>query len=220
MELWPRGIVHRYRDTRPGRTAATGRPTGSGDQVPRDELLLRTAPLLDAGPAVTATAVVEQLGVTRSTAQRALTRLRADRIADLVGTRPELSPDEAAEALGYPPALARRATARAATVLRARAAAPYLADVAAAAHRAGWTTEAAPDVQLPGDDRVVAALVLDDQAPVPALVWDERYGWRTAASRRHPINRDAVLSSESGGVRYLAGGITPPPAALIAALSA
>ncbi|MFI7329677.1 hypothetical protein ACIBQ3_34190 [Streptomyces rubiginosohelvolus] len=221
VEHWPRGIVHRYRDSRPGRTAATGRPTGSGDQVPRDELLPRTAPLLDADPAVTASAVVEQLGVSRNTAQGALTRLRADRIADLVGTRPELSPDEAAAALGYPPALARRATARAATVLRARAAAPYLDGVAAAAHRAGWTTEAVPDVQLPGDDRVVAALVLDgDQAPVPALVWDERYGWRTAASRRHPIARDAVPSSEGGGVRYLAGGVTPPPAALIAALSA
>ncbi|MFI2471537.1 DUF6292 family protein [Streptomyces globisporus] len=220
VEHWPRGIVHRYRDTRPGRTAATGRPTGSGDQVPRDELLPRTAPLLDADPAVTATAVVEQLGVTRSTAQGALTRLRADRIADLVQKRPELSPDEAAAALGYPPALARRATARAVTVLRARAAAPYLDDVAAAAHRAGWTTtETVPDVQFPGGDRVVAALVLDgDQAPVPALVWDERYGWRTAASRRHPITRDA--SSEGGGVRYLAGGVTPPPAALIAALSA
>ncbi|MFH9216088.1 DUF6292 family protein [Streptomyces globisporus] len=221
VEHWPRGIVHRYRDTRPGRTAATGRPTGSGDQVPRDELLPRTAPLLDADPAVTASAVVEQLGVSRNTAQGALTRLRADRIADLVGAQPELSPDDAAAALGYPPALARRATARAATVLRARAAAPYLDDVAAAVHRAGWTTEGAPDVQFPGDDRVVAALVLDGvQAPVPALVWDERYGWRTAASRRHPITRDAVPSSEGGGVRYLAGGVTPPPAALIAALDA
>ncbi|MFH8886770.1 DUF6292 family protein [Streptomyces californicus] len=220
VEHWPRGVVHRYRDSRPGRTAATGRPTGSGDQVPRDELLPRTAPLLDADPAVTATTVVEQLGVSRNTALGALTRLRADRIADLIGARPELSPDDAAAALGYPPALARRATARAATIQRARAAAPYLANVAAAAHHAGWTTETAPDVQFPGDDRVVAALVLDsDHAPVPALVWDERYGWRTAASRRHPINRDAVPSSESGGLRYLAGGITPPPAALIAALS-
>ncbi|MEU0311662.1 DUF6292 family protein [Streptomyces cyaneofuscatus] len=221
VEHWPRGIVHRYRDTRPGRTAATGRPTGSGDQVPRDLLLPRTAPLLDADPTITAAAVVAALGVTRNTAQNALTRLRADRIADLVGERPELSPDAAAVALGYPAALSRRATARALTVLRARAAAPYLDDVAAAAHRAGWTTETVPDVQLPGDDRVVAAIVLDgDQAPAPALVWDERYGWRTAASRRHPITRDTVPSPEGGGVRYLAGGITPPPAALIAALSA
>ncbi|MEV7659906.1 hypothetical protein AB0O39_37825 [Streptomyces anulatus] len=222
VEHWPRGIVHRYRDTRPGRTAATGRPTGSGDQVPRDELLPRTAPLLDADPAVTATTVVQQLGVTRSTAQGALTRLRADRIADLIGTRPELSPDDAAAALGYPPALARRATARAATVLRARHAAPYLADVAAAAHRAGWTTtKAAPAVQLAADDHAVAVLHLDAaHAPAPALVWDESAGWRTATSRRHPLARGAAVPPESDGVRYLATGTTPPPAALIAALSA
>ncbi|WP_306430822.1 DUF6292 family protein [Streptomyces sp. 2R] len=222
VEHWPRGIVQRYRDTRPGRTAATGRPTGSGDQVPRDELLPRTAPLLDADPAVTATAVVEQLGVTRSTAQHALTRLRADRIADLVGERPQLSPYEAAAALGYPAALVRRATVRAVTVLRARAAAPYLADVAAAVHRAGWTTTlAAPDVQLPTDDHAVAVLVLDaEHAPAPALVWDEGAGWRTATSRRHPLARGAAVPPQGDGVRYLATGTTPPPNALTAALTA
>ncbi|MFJ4609452.1 hypothetical protein [Streptomyces griseus] len=66
--------------------------------------------------------------------------------------------------------------------------------MAAALHRAGWTTtEHEPDVQFPGDDRVVAALVLDgDRAPAPAVVWDERYGWRTAVSRRHPITKGAV----------------------------
>lgn len=221
VEHWPRGIVHRYRDTRPGRTASTGRPTGSGDQVPRDELLPRTAPLLDTDPTITATAVVEQLGVTRSTAQGALTRLRADRIADLMRERPELSPDEAAAALGYPAALARRATVRAVTVLRARAAALYLADVAAAVHRAGWTTTlAAPAVQHPADDLVVAVLVLDaENAPAPALVWDERHGWRTATSRRHPLARGAALPPEGDGIRYLATGTKPPPATLAAALN-
>ncbi|XUZ29651.1 DUF6292 family protein [Streptomyces sp. RMIT01] len=105
--------------------------------------------------------------------------------------------------------------------MRARRAAPYLADVATALHRAGWTTEqAAPDVQLPGDDRVVAALVLDcDQAPAPALVWDERYGWRTATSRRHPITKGAARPSEGDGVRYLTGGITPPPGDVVTALT-
>ncbi|MEU5971871.1 hypothetical protein [Streptomyces globisporus] len=222
VEHWPRGIVHRYRDTRPGRSAATGRPTGSGDLVPRDQVLTRTAPLLDADPTITAADVVAALGTTRNTAQHALTRLRADRVADLVGERPELSPDDAAAALGYPPALARRATVRAVTVLRARRAAPYLADVAAAAHRAGWTTtEAVPTVQLPAEDHVVAVLVLDaEHAPAPALVWDEGAGWRTATSRRHPLARGAAVPPEGDGVRYLATGTTPPPAALIAALTA
>ncbi|MFE3676129.1 hypothetical protein [Streptomyces griseus] len=93
--------------------------------------------------------------------------------------------------------------------------------MAAALHRAGWTTtDAAPDVQFPGDDRVVAALVLDgDRAPAPAVVWDERYGWRTAASRRHPITKGAVPPSEGEGVRYLAGVVAPPPGDVVAALT-
>ncbi|MGW7587718.1 DUF6292 family protein [Streptomyces rubiginosohelvolus] len=124
----------------------------------------------------------------------------------------------AAAQLVYPAGLVRRATARAETV-RARHVAPSLAGVAAALHLAGWTTQQT-DVQFPGEDRVVAALVLDiDQAPVPALVWDKRYGWRTAASRRRPITKGAVPPSEGGGVRYLTGGITPPPGDVVAALT-
>ncbi|MGW6290798.1 hypothetical protein [Streptomyces sp. NPDC055107] len=150
-----------------------------------------TAELLDADPTIGAATVTDQLGVHRDTEQDALTRLRADRMTD----DPDLTPAEAAAQLGYPAGQVRRATARAATVLCARHVAPYLDGVATALHRAGWTTtEAAPDVQFPGDDRVVAALVLDgDQAPAPALVWDERYGWRTAASRRHPLTKGAAL---------------------------
>ncbi|MFD5347473.1 hypothetical protein ACFWJY_27875 [Streptomyces anulatus] len=222
VEHWPRGIVRRYQTSRPGKPTATGRPEGTGDQVPRDQLPALTAELLDADPTITAAGVTEALGIHRDTAQEALTRLRADRIADHIEAHPTLTPTEAAAQLGYPAGQVRRATARAGTVLRARHVGPYLAGAAAALHRAGWTTtEATPDVQFPGDDRVVAALVLDgDQAPAPALVWDERYGWRTAASRRHPLTKGAVLPPEGDGIRYLAGGITPPPSALIAALAA
>ncbi|MEV5856937.1 DUF6292 family protein [Streptomyces anulatus] len=223
VEHWPRGAVKTFQDSRPGRDAsatAGGRPKHTGDQVPRDQVPALTAELLDADPAISAATVTEQLGVHRDTAQDALTRIRADRIADRMTDDPALTPGQAAAALGYPAAQVRRATARAEVVLRARHVGPYLADVAAALHRAGWTTtEAAPDVQLPGDNRVVAALVLDgDQAPALALVWDERYGWRTATSRRHPLTKGAVLPPEGDGIRYLAGGITPPPSALVAAL--
>lgn len=225
VEHWPRGAVRAFQDSRPGREASAtrgGRPPRTGDQVPRDQVSALTAELLDADPAISAATVTEQLGVHRDTAQEALTRLRADRIADRMTDDPDLTPAQAAAQLGYPAGQVRRATARAETVLRARHVAPYLAGVAAALHRAGWTTTAAaPDVQFPGDDRVVAALVLDgDQAPAPALVWDERYGWRTAASRRHPLTKGAVLPPEGDGIRYLAGGITPPPSALVAALAA
>ncbi|MFH8439329.1 DUF6292 family protein [Streptomyces sp. NPDC018007] len=227
VEHWPRAAVRHFQATRPGRDASAsrgGRPKRTGDQVPRDQLPALTAELLDADPTISAAAVAGQLGVHRDTAQDALTHQRAERIAHRVEADPALTPAQAAAALGYPPAQTRRATARAATLLRAREAAPYLADVAAALHRAHLTTteaaEAALDVQLPGDDRVVAALILDgDQAPVPALVWDERYGWRTATSRRHPITKGAALPSEGGGVRYLAEGITPPPGDVVAALT-
>ncbi|MFF3036422.1 DUF6292 family protein [Streptomyces rubiginosohelvolus] len=222
VEHWPRHAVKAFQAGRPGRDAPKpGRPKSTGDQVPRDQVHGLVAELLDADPTISAATVTERLGVHRNTGQDALTRLRADRIADHIAAHPTLTPAEASAQLGYPAGQVRRATARAETVLRARHIAPYLADVAAALHRAGWTTtEAAPDVQFPGDDRVVAALVLDgEQAPVPALVWDERYGWRTAASRRHPITKGAVPPSEGGGVRYLTGGITPPPGDVVAALT-
>ncbi|MFD8690725.1 hypothetical protein [Streptomyces sp. NPDC059651] len=209
---------------RPGRDAAAtrgGRPTRTGDQVPRDQVPGRTAELLDADPTISAATVTAWLGVHRDTAQQALTRLRADRIADRIEAHPVLTPAQAAVQLGYPGWQVRRATARAEVVLRARHVGPYLDEVVAALHRAGWATqEAAPEVQLPDDERVVAALVLDgDQAPAPALVWDERYGWRTGTSRRHSITRGAVLPPEGDGVRYLATGTTPPPTALVDALT-
>ncbi|MFE1478492.1 hypothetical protein ACFW6N_32135 [Streptomyces cyaneofuscatus] len=222
VEHWPRRAVLRFQEGRPGNAAPKpGRPKSTGDQVPRDQVAARVAELLDADPTISAATVTERLGVHRNTGQDALTRLRADRIADHIEAHPTLTPAEAAAQLGYPAGQVRRATARAETVLRARHIAPYLADVAAALHRAGWTTEpTAPDAQFPGDDRVVAALVLDgDQAPAPAVVWDERYGWRTAASRRHPITKGAVPPSEGGGVRYLAGGITPAPGGVVTALT-
>ncbi|MFE1521338.1 hypothetical protein ACFW9I_31645 [[Kitasatospora] papulosa] len=222
VEHWPRAALHQFQAHRPGKAAATGRPLLSGDQVPRDQLLARTAPLLDADPSISAAFVVQALGVHRDTAQRALTLLRAERMADLMLTDPALSPEQAAAALNYPAAQARRATGRARTVLRARAIAPYLAEVGQALHRQGWTTAAAPpEVQYPDDDVVVAALVLDGpQPPAPALVWDERNGWRTATSRRHPLTRGAVPPPPGDGIRYLAQGTTPPQEALIAALAA
>ncbi|WP_327207220.1 DUF6292 family protein [[Kitasatospora] papulosa] len=165
--------------------------------------------------------MTEELGVHRDTAQDALLRLRADRIAELMLTEPSLMPKQSAAALGYPAGQVRRATVRAQAVLRAHRVAPYLADVAQAVHQAGWTTTAAvPEVQYPADDLVVASLVLDGTgAPAPALVWDERHGWRTATSRRHPLTRGAVPPSSGDGIRYLAQGTTPPPDVLTAALT-
>ncbi|WP_404974924.1 DUF6292 family protein [[Kitasatospora] papulosa] len=223
VEHWPRRAVRAFQESRPGDAAPkSGRPRNTGDQVPRDQVAARVGELLDADPTISAATVTARLGVHRNTGQDALTRLRADRIADRIEADPDLTPAQAAAQLGYPAGQVRRATARAETVLRARRAAPYLADVATALHRAGWTTtQAVPDVQHPADDHVVAVLVLDaDQAPAVALVWDERHGWRTALSRRHPLARGATVPPQDDGVRYLATGTTPPPDALVAALSA
>ncbi|MGW3335802.1 DUF6292 family protein, partial [Streptomyces rubiginosohelvolus] len=142
--------VKAFQAARPGRDAAAtrgGRPTRTGDQVPRDQVPALTAELLDADPTISAATVTERLGVHRDTAQQALTRPRADRIADHIEAHPTLTPAEAAAQLGYPAGQVRRANARAETVLRARHIAPYLAGVAAALHRVCWTTEqAAPEV--------------------------------------------------------------------------
>ncbi|WP_329422708.1 DUF6292 family protein [Streptomyces sp. NBC_01693] len=222
VEHWPRSIVRQYQASRPGKATVTGRPKNTGDQVPRDLVLPLTAELLYADPTISAARVTEALGVHRDTAQDALLRLRADRMADLMHTDPSLTPDQAAATLGYPAAQVRRATLRAQAVLRASHAAPYLADVAQALHREGWTaTGVLPEVQHPADDLVVAALVLDGLTPpAPALVWDERHGWRTATSRRHPLTKGATPPPSGDGIRYLAEGITPPAEAVTAALAA
>ncbi|WP_328698568.1 DUF6292 family protein [Streptomyces sp. NBC_00342] len=223
VEHWPRAAVARFKEDRPDRTTAPGRPKWTGDQVPQEQLLARTAPLLDADPGITSTGVVEALGVHRDTAQDALTRLRADRMAALMDGDDTLTPQRAAQQLGYPAAQVRRATVRAQAVLRGHRMRPYLADVAQALHHQGWTSTATPpDVQHPDDDTVTAVLLLDGaQPPAPALVWDDRYGWRTAASRRHPLPRGAGAPPPGDGVRYLAADTTtPPPTALLAALKA
>ncbi|MFI8008209.1 hypothetical protein [Streptomyces sp. NPDC086010] len=119
-----------------------------------------------------------------------------------------LTPDQAAVALGYPTAQVRRATVRAQAVLRARRAAPYLADVAQALHRHGWTTTAtALTVHHPADDVVAAALVLDGDNP-PALAPCETSGTDGA-----PPPPDVTPSPRVRVVRpKVTASATPPPA--------
>ncbi|MFD9099416.1 hypothetical protein [Streptomyces collinus] len=221
VEHWPRRVVRDHTPT-PRRHAGGGgggRPTGAGDQVPRDQLPALVAQLLEDDPALTAAAVTDHLGVHRNTAQAALTQCRAERMADVMEQR-QVTAAQAAAALGYPAGLTRRASVRAAAVLRGRRARSYLAAVAQALHARGWTaTDAPPAIQHPEDDACVATLVLDaPTAPAPALVWSERHGWRTAPSRRHPLGRGAAWPPPGDGVRHLASGTTPTPADLVHAL--
>ncbi|MYS36316.1 hypothetical protein GT025_19575 [Streptomyces sp. SID4920] len=74
-------------------------------------------------------------------------------------------------------------------------------------------------VEVPGEsgalDRgavgLAAAVLLILGQGVPALVWDERYGWRTATNGRHPIGKDTGARPEGDGIRYLAASAHPAP---------
>ncbi|MEV5679784.1 hypothetical protein [Streptomyces sp. NPDC052179] len=222
VEHWPRAAVEQFRADRPGRAAAAGRPTGSGDQVPHEQLLGHTAALLDADPTVSAATVVDAAAVHRNTAQDALLHLRALRMAELLHAASALTPGQATAALGCPAAQVRRATVRAGTVVRALRVAPYLAAVAQALHREGWTaTDTAPDVQA-SRGRRLRGRARPGRPRGPGV--RARVG-RAArvAHHDHPAASARPARSEAravDGIRYLATGGTPPRGDLIAALAA
>lgn len=107
VDHWPRGVVRAFRDGRPGKAAGSGRPKGSADAVPRGELRDRVAVLLDADPSITIAGVQEATGSAYATVQRVLAELRADRIGVFMKANPALSFEQAADRLGYPPAVHR-----------------------------------------------------------------------------------------------------------------
>ncbi|MEW1892319.1 DUF6292 family protein [Streptomyces sp. NPDC085659] len=218
-EHWPRYVVREFKNSRPGRGAGGGRRTGSGDVVPRDQLQPRIAELLDANPAVTVGDVVDALGVVFPTAQAGLVRVRGRRIADLVEAEPGLTAAQAAERLGFPKATRKGAVAAAEAELHARSALPYLQNVADALARAGVAEPVQVEVRQLAGGHLAAAVPLAEGQGAPALVWDERFGWRTATSRRHPIGKDAGTRPEGEGIHYLASGTHPDPEVLIGSLA-
>lgn len=219
VEHCPRGVLRAFRDPVPDQDRAPAhRPKGSGDMVPRDELKPRIGELLDAEPELTLAAVQEQLGIAYSSAARVLPRLRGARIADQVAADPDLTPEQAAHRLGYPAAVHRAAIAHARTELRGRAARPYVQAVADGLAAAGLAQKQDVAMLHVADDAVAAAVVLSFDAPVPALVWDERYGWRTATSRRHPLGRDTGQTPHGEGIRYLSADQQPSVEDVLTAL--
>ncbi|MDX2763952.1 hypothetical protein [Streptomyces europaeiscabiei] len=220
VEHCPRGIMQAFRTGKDAGADAgpKGRPKGSGDMVPRDEISARVGDLLDEDPAVTLATVQERVGLSYAAAARALPRLRGERIADLLQAGPDLTPEEAAARLGYPTAVQRTALASAATELRARQVQPYLQRVADVLVGAGLAEAQDVRVQrLEGD--VLAAAVALSGSSAPALVWDERYCWRTAVSKRHPIGKETGTPPEGDGIRYLSEHQQPEPSELLAALT-
>ncbi|WP_329583710.1 DUF6292 family protein [Streptomyces sp. NBC_01361] len=219
-EHWPRRAVRLFKASRPGRGAGGGRRAGSGDMIPRDEILPRIAELLDSNPAITLTEVADTLGITKfPTAQAGLAQVRGRRIADLVEADPALTPAEAAERLGYPTVTHRGAATIAEAELRNRRARPYVQQVADALAEAGVAEPVEVEVRRIGDEQLAAAVPLAAGQASPALVWDQRYGWRTANSRRHPMGKDTGTAPEGEGIRYLGTSIRPEPAELLEQLA-
>ncbi|MFJ4877370.1 hypothetical protein ACIP93_19425 [Streptomyces sp. NPDC088745] len=112
VEHWPGDVIEKWQAARPGdagKRARGGRPRGTGDLLPREEIRPRAAALLAADPAVTAQAVAEALGVHHNTATRALAAVRADAVAELLATDPDTTAEDVTARLGYPPLTARTA---------------------------------------------------------------------------------------------------------------
>ncbi|MFJ8955344.1 hypothetical protein ACIRO1_35170 [Streptomyces sp. NPDC102381] len=210
VEHCPRGALRAYRETPAASEAPVHRPKGSGDMVPRDQLHARIGELLDVDPALTLAKLTGELGIANSTATRALPRVRGERIADLCADEEDLSPEEAAEQLGYPTAVRQAAIAYTRTALRGRQLRPYVQGVVDELVAEGLAEPQDVEMVHVAGDAVAAAVPLASDAPVPALVWDERWGWRTASNRRHPIGREARTPPEGGGIRRLGCGLQPP----------
>lgn len=186
--------------------------------MPRDEIPTRIAELLDADPAVTSKTVMTELGLSYVTATRILSRLRGERLAGALGADPDLAPEQAAVERGYPVAVHRMAIAHARTELRARAAQPYVQEVADVLALEDLAPRQDVAMVHLADGVVAAAVALTPNASAPALVWGERYGWRTATSRRHPIGRGPGKPPQGEGIRYLHSEQQPSPRQVLAAL--
>lgn len=102
--------------------------------------------------------------------------------------------------------------------LRARGAQPYLQHTADALAGAGIAPQTQVEIRQLDGGAVAAAVLLDTDQPAAAAVWDSRYGWRTATSRRHPIGKHTDTAPEGEGIRYLGTGLQPDPEELLEAL--
>lgn len=177
----PQGCLRRPLG-RPGRLAQGQRRHG-----PRDELPVRIAATPDADPAVTIEQVTDALASPTPPPSATSRRLRGARIADRLQAEPGPTADQAATALGYAPAVHRAALDMVGVELRARTVQPYLQGVADALAAQGLAPVQVVEVRRLGEEHLAAAVQLEAGGEVPAPVWDERYGWRTAVSRCHHL---------------------------------
>jgi hypothetical protein len=219
VEHWPRRQILTWDASRPGSGHGGGRPRGTGDLMPREELAPRIATLLNSQPDISAERAADELGVHEDTAQRALTSLRAQRVRELLDQddADDLTAEQIVEQLGYPLRTARNALTTAHAQQRAAAAAPYIDTVITAVRASGIPVLETPGAAVRPGGVAAAGIPLGEGAPAPAIVWDERYGWRTDP-RQHPTLGRELDPPAGPGIRYLAHGITPDPDDVAAAV--
>ncbi|WP_070018756.1 hypothetical protein [Streptomyces nanshensis] len=199
VTFYRRGDIRAWREDK--EIYRGGRPTGTANLVPVEEIAPRTAALLADNPVIRAEEVADEIGLGIDAAQRALAAARADGIEQLLERRPGLSEQQIADELGYPLLPVRRALPAVAARSRARALEPYLTHVIHGLDEAGIST-AAHRVKVRPKNVVAAALKLSAAAPAPYLLWDERYGWRTSPARPN-LDRGERIPPQGSGIRYL-----------------
>ncbi|UNZ22323.1 DUF6292 family protein [Streptomyces sp. 891-h] len=225
IEHWRRRDLAKWTAQRPGYGSGGGRPAGTRtdartitDLSPEDFLPPRhpdAAELLADKPDLDATEAAHRLDVAPDSARRALRAARARALAELLADKPDLDVTEAANRLGCTARQAKTPLEIVAAWQRAAEAQPYLARVQAELEHSGLTVTYGTVRARP--DRTVAAVldVREDGGPVRHLVWDERYGWRTAPSTPD-LHRGEPTPPTGPGVRYLgAGSDRYPDAGLI-----
>ncbi|MEV7416517.1 hypothetical protein [Streptomyces sp. NPDC089919] len=217
VEHWPRCVLDAYVQGRGVPLLPVGRPKGAGDMVPRDELSARVAELLAASPAVTAREVAERLAVAHTTATAHLKRTRAALVADRLTADPHWAPGDVAAELGVPAAVRRTVLEAARTELAARALRPYVRGVADALTKAGLALDQDVMVTATDDGTLAAAVVLAEDAAVPALTWLEGQGWRPATGRRHPLADNGAPEHTEGVTARLAALADRPEGTEVAA---
>ncbi|MDH6129804.1 hypothetical protein [Kitasatospora sp. GP82] len=221
---WPKGPVQEWDALRSG-GGAGGRPLGSVDLIPREEIRPRAAALLAGNPRTTAEALARALGIHPETAREVLAVVRTEVIARHVLEHGEEQAELVQEQTGVPVwALSRLLPDALDRVAEQNLRAVRVYGEAVCRKVTGGTDRLRWSAGVGG----LGQLAIDLPSPAadrPAvLLWDARWGWATAldvgeaAAFRSSADDLSVDSPESDGLRYRGSRLVPAPAEVEAAL--
>lgn len=201
---WRRGELTRWLASRAGQGVGGGRPT--------EDVADQAARLVQSDPHITRQEAAAALGLGHETAANALSAARADAVARLWEQEPQLAAADLVERLGYRLPAAQRAVEVCAARARAAVAEPYITGTVQEWEVAGCGVTRATVRVRPGAT-VAAEVRLERAQPGGArhVVWDERYGWRTAPTGGDLFQPEATPPT-GRGVRYLSRTQLAPPA--------